>query len=960
MSVAIPNGPTSTKRSLSRVALLLLSVLVSTLANPNALATTEKRDVVFELDPGRVYPDYEVEMLKVVTVDGFIGNSGHRLHLPGELSISYDPNDIRPNGLAPLTFSFDPIDGPTLEYDLERGVSFGIDVKIWDWGFKYGNDFEEDFVPPVGSAQSHSGYDQTLEIWGKSVRCAGGISFGVFTRETFEGDVVRVPFRIVQPAGGVGVTFAETGTDYIELQFTSPGDTDTATLDISLLYLSPNITITAEDPRFELIHDEAWFEPGVEAWIVDPDLPWDPCNQKTATKTIEWINWPTSGVARSILLDPTESDGLSFRFKNKVWPFSTPMVQDLGIESYRSAAGLEPELGGVDPIVTVIRNIHGDVCSGYGQIDLAYFVVDGALELPIGSRTLTPGNPILDDFNTGVTDQMMVVFDYDDGSPNYILNGEHDWETTDPFYRVEMTAQPDPPCTDWELGDEPPLVFDNDVDRVPYALPLPDFALDSLIVGSPPYVMYGDTLDFEIRVTNKGVLWPPPSIPGPPPIRVDCRVGYERWTPIPGNFTEIVFEYIGQQLLGPMGRGDYGTYLFQYIVPLEPDLQHAAPLDLIRFTFEAQDGTLPLGPLNWDRNYENNTLSANIFITDYPDLSLPSTQAYANGDSIVTNMPYYCAEPVPCSRPIFLYVRDGKLDYTIPHTPPANLRVWLGAGPYQSSPEDPGWVWFPCSFERDFADDKGRSFKVFKGNLCWVNLPIAGKRSYAFRSSLDFTDDHPTYAYVDRDGTSTVRGAENVYYLDQAGTVDWPCHCQLNGPSVVGVGIPVNFDAGASEGQDGRPIIAYDWDFGDGHFGDGYAVGHVYQEVGGYEVELCITDDLLNEQCCTQSLNVTTGTGVAPPLRPARLTLHPAEPNPFNPSTTIRVDLPQDGEPLLAVYDVRGRHVVTLLDEWMPAGSHPVVWNGQTASGRQAQSGVYLLRLSVGEERRTGRLVLLK
>jgi len=65
-------------------------------------------------------------------------------------------------------------------------------------------------------------------------------------------------------------------------------------------------------------------------------------------------------------------------------------------------------------------------------------------------------------------------------------------------------------------------------------------------------------------------------------------------------------------------------------------------------------------------------------------------------------------------------------------------------------------------------------------------------------------------------------------------------------------------------------------------------------------------------------------------------------PNPFNPSTLIRFDIPTTGKVSLKVYTILGEEVATLVDEFKTAGRHEIVWD---ATGRP--SGVYFYRLHV-------------
>jgi hypothetical protein len=89
-------------------------------------------------------------------------------------------------------------------------------------------------------------------------------------------------------------------------------------------------------------------------------------------------------------------------------------------------------------------------------------------------------------------------------------------------------------------------------------------------------------------------------------------------------------------------------------------------------------------------------------------------------------------------------------------------------------------------------------------------------------------------------------------------------------------------------------------------------------------------------------------------------------PNPFNPSTTLSYQLPQDAVVRLEVYDLIGRMVRSLVDESKSAGYYRVVWNGRDETGKELASGVYLYRFSAtptdGSKTvvRSGKLVLMR
>ena len=78
-------------------------------------------------------------------------------------------------------------------------------------------------------------------------------------------------------------------------------------------------------------------------------------------------------------------------------------------------------------------------------------------------------------------------------------------------------------------------------------------------------------------------------------------------------------------------------------------------------------------------------------------------------------------------------------------------------------------------------------------------------------------------------------------------------------------------------------------------------------------------------------------------------------PNPFNPTTTINFQLPQDGHAELAIYNMVGQKVATLVNGQVNAGYHSVTWE----AGNHP-SGIYLYRLEAGDFTQTHRMVLLK
>ncbi|MBT4253757.1 MAG: T9SS type A sorting domain-containing protein, partial [Candidatus Marinimicrobia bacterium] len=71
-------------------------------------------------------------------------------------------------------------------------------------------------------------------------------------------------------------------------------------------------------------------------------------------------------------------------------------------------------------------------------------------------------------------------------------------------------------------------------------------------------------------------------------------------------------------------------------------------------------------------------------------------------------------------------------------------------------------------------------------------------------------------------------------------------------------------------------------------------------------------------------------------------------PNPFNPMTHIRYSLPENGDMRLVIYDLLGREVLELVNDFRSVGNYETTWYGLDQQGRQVSTGVYFARLEAG------------
>jgi hypothetical protein len=68
-----------------------------------------------------------------------------------------------------------------------------------------------------------------------------------------------------------------------------------------------------------------------------------------------------------------------------------------------------------------------------------------------------------------------------------------------------------------------------------------------------------------------------------------------------------------------------------------------------------------------------------------------------------------------------------------------------------------------------------------------------------------------------------------------------------------------------------------------------------------------------------------------------------------NPFTTIRYALPKPAKVNMAIYNLLGMKIHTLVDAFQPAGNHSAVWDGKDEAGNSVPSGTYFYRLEAGE-----------
>ena len=93
---------------------------------------------------------------------------------------------------------------------------------------------------------------------------------------------------------------------------------------------------------------------------------------------------------------------------------------------------------------------------------------------------------------------------------------------------------------------------------------------------------------------------------------------------------------------------------------------------------------------------------------------------------------------------------------------------------------------------------------------------------------------------------------------------------------------------------------------------------------------------------------------------PGAFALHQNFPNPFNPSTEIRFDLPEAGNVNLAIYNLMGQKIRTLSSVNMTPGYHAIIWDGTNDMGSQVATGMYFYSIQSNNFQATKKMLFLK
>lgn len=138
-------------------------------------------------------------------------------------------------------------------------------------------------------------------------------------------------------------------------------------------------------------------------------------------------------------------------------------------------------------------------------------------------------------------------------------------------------------------------------------------------------------------------------------------------------------------------------------------------------------------------------------------------------------------------------------------------------------------------------------------------------------------------------------------------------------------------------------------------YGEGTKLaGYITQ--GGHTLNILVTSNGLTSAKSLGIISSTSGEEIA---FPQKFSLSQNYPNPFNPSTSIQYNLSQPGMASIKIYDINGRLVSTLVNDYEAPGVHNIAWDGKSRGGYCA-SGVYFCVLKTGNGELIKKMMMLK
>jgi PKD repeat protein len=159
-----------------------------------------------------------------------------------------------------------------------------------------------------------------------------------------------------------------------------------------------------------------------------------------------------------------------------------------------------------------------------------------------------------------------------------------------------------------------------------------------------------------------------------------------------------------------------------------------------------------------------------------------------------------------------------------------------------------------------------------------------------------------------------------------------------------------------------QTVNYWEWDFdNDGNI-DSYDQNPTwtYNDSGNFSVRLKVSDG--HSEDSETKLDYINATVVSVEVNsiPQHFKLYQNNPNPFNPKTTIQYEMPEGSYVIIKIFNLLGKEIIRLVDEFQTAGIQKVDWDGKNKNGISVNSGIYLYSLICNNFSQTKKMLLIK
>jgi len=258
------------------------------------------------------------------------------------------------------------------------------------------------------------------------------------------------------------------------------------------------------------------------------------------------------------------------------------------------------------------------------------------------------------------------------------------------------------------------------------------------------------------------------------------------------------------------------------------------------------------------------------------------------------------------------------------------------------------------SFDSGQAEFQFNNFKSWENTFFLPMYQTIAFPRYSIRT-YQWTLDPKRFGIPDKDGIQTLIGD---YFTGLIDTTYITCEKYLGGQLYVN--FPTRNDSLLSSLRDSLNVEVLERD-------DFYnnSITELWQ-INGFNLDttysLLSRDNRIyivdfNRKIMYDSITVTSVNELNE--MPNSYKLSDAFPNPFNPSTKIRYVIPKAGNVQIKVFDILGREIAALIDEFKPAGNYEIEFNTSSING-ELPSGIYFYRMKSGSYSETKKLMLLK